>query len=69
MNTSYSQLHQHFTKSDVPAVVFCDGYDFRVSKLQDGRFKLEDRDAESHWFEVNASPFADLYDVWAYVTR
>lgn len=69
MNTSYSQLHQYFTKSNVPAVVFYDGYDFRITPLEDGRFKLEDRDAESNWFEVKESPFNDLYDVWLYVTR
>lgn len=70
MNGNYYQLHQHFTKpNNTPKIIFYDGYDFRLTQLEDGRIKLEDRDINSNWVEVKQSPFLDLWDAWRYISR
>lgn len=69
MNTRYGQLADYFKHSDKPAIIFYDGYDYRVSKLENGWFRLEDRDGNSNWFEVKESPFVDLSALWMYVMR
>ena len=69
MNGNYYQLHQHFVKPNTPKIIFYDGYDFRITQLEDGRYKLEDRDVDSNWVEVKQSPFPDLWDAWRYISR